>query len=68
MNDSAIWQTMKDMYNEMVGPYKKTALFILVLVIIAYLSLIFLPRDNPIEQEAEKIIEQETGIKLDLTP
>ena len=59
---------MKDMYNEMIGPYKKTALFILILIIIAYLSLIFLPRDNPIEQATEKVIEQETGLSIDLTP
>lgn len=31
-------------------------------------SIIFLGKDNVVEQEVEKIIEAETGINLDLTP
>lgn len=68
MNDSAIWQSIKGFYNEIIAPNKKTAALILFLILIAYASLLVLPKDNPIEQEAEKIIEEETGIKIDLTP
>ena len=46
----------------------KMALLILSLVIVGYASLLWLPKDNPIEQAAEKVIEDETGIKVDLTP
>lgn len=37
-------------------------------VVMAYLSLFFLGKDNVIEQEAEKIIQEETGVSIDLTP
>lgn len=37
-------------------------------ILVAYISMIFLGKDNIIEQEAEKIIEIESGLKIDLTP
>lgn len=37
-------------------------------VITAYASILLLGKDNIIEQEAEKIIEVETGLHVDLTP
>lgn len=41
---------------------------IVFLIAVAYLSLLFLPKDNPIEQTVEKVIKETTGIKVDLTP
>lgn len=48
----------------------KTAIIIIVIsaAFIGLVSVAFLGKDNPIEQEAEKVIEAETGIKLDITP
>lgn len=48
----------------------KTAVIIIVIIaaFIGLASVAFLGKDNPIEQEAEKVIEAETGIKLDITP
>ena len=37
-------------------------------ILVAYISVCYFGKDNPIEQEAEKIIELETGITIDLTP
>lgn len=37
-------------------------------ILIGYVSMIFLGKDNQVEQEVEKIIEIETGIRIDLTP
>ena len=39
-----------------------------VSILAAYISIAFLGRDNPIEMEIEKVIEIETGLKIDLTP
>ena len=41
---------------------------IVVGIIVAYASVAFLGKDNIVEQEVEKVIEVETGVKLDLTP
>ena len=35
---------------------------------IGILSRVFLGNDNAIEQSAEQIIEDETGLKIDLSP
>lgn len=43
-------------------------MIIFILVIIAYSSVFFLGKNNPIELEIEKVIETETGLKIDLTP
>lgn len=44
------------------------ALIIIACVLVALTSLIYFPRDNPIEQAAEKEIESITGVRIDLTP
>lgn len=44
------------------------ALIVIGCVIVALTSLLFLPKDNPIEQAAEKEIEIISGLKVDLTP
>lgn len=41
---------------------------VLILVVVAYGSVIFLGKDNKIETEIEAVIEAETGVKIDLTP
>lgn len=35
---------------------------------VGYTSVVFLGKNNPIEQDIEKVIEVETGVKIDLTP
>jgi hypothetical protein len=50
---------------------KKNAWLIIVisiLILVAFLSVPFLGKDNVVEQDVEKIIETETGIKVDFTP
>lgn len=40
---------------------------LILLFIAAFVSVIFLGNDNSIEQGIEKVIEAESGIKIDLT-
>lgn len=44
------------------------AIAVVFLIVIALISLIWLPNDNPVEQLAEQEIENLTGLKVDLTP
>ena len=46
----------------------KVILIVTVGVIVAYGSVVFMGKNNPIELDIEKVIEAETGIKVDLTP
>jgi len=46
----------------------KVIVIIAVCIIVAYLSVIFMGKDNPIELDIENVIEAQTGIKVDLTP
>lgn len=39
-----------------------------VCVVGGLISEFFLGKDNPIEQEAEQIIHEETGLSIDLSP
>ena len=51
--------------------FSKNRFIIIILiscVIVGYVSVIFMGRNNPVEVEIEKVIEAETGIKIDLTP
>lgn len=41
---------------------------IILIVILGVGSVYFLGDDNPVEEICEEIIEEETGIKIDLTP
>jgi hypothetical protein len=43
-------------------------IIILISLIIGFGSIFLLGNDNPIEEIAEKVIEKETGIDIDLTP
>lgn len=46
----------------------KVIVIVTACVLAGYASVLYLGKDNVIEQEAEKVIELETGIKVDLTP
>ena len=46
----------------------KVLLALIIAVIIAYISTLFLGQENPIEVGVEKAIETQTGIKIDITP
>lgn len=43
-------------------------LFAVIVLFVACTSVIFLSRNHPAELEVEKIIEQENGCHVDLTP
>ncbi len=59
---------MPDEILEKLKSFNLIILFMIVLIIFGFISIIFLGNDNPIEQRVEKIIETETGVKLDLSP
>lgn len=59
---------LKDVIKEVFFSKFMIIVYIGAAVIMAYASLLILPKDNPIEQSVEKIIKQQTGIKVDLTP
>lgn len=48
--------------------YKWAIIIVFACVLIGYGSVVFLGKNNPIELEVEKVIEVETGLKIDLTP
>ncbi len=51
--------------------FVKNAWVIIILIIaicVGYVSVIFLGSDNQVEVAVEKIIETETGLRIDLTP
>lgn len=48
--------------------YKWHIIIVVSSIIIAYSSVYFLGKNNPIELEVENFIEQETGYHIDLTP
>jgi len=59
----AIWRAMK------LHDGGMTVFVIVVIVALGgYLSKKWLGHDNPIEETAEVIIEQHTGVDVDLTP
>lgn len=62
---------VKDVREHMANMLKTTwQLFVILALIlfVVYLTWFFLPYDNEIEQFAEKVIENKTGIELDLSP
>lgn len=61
----------KELRDEFIAFWEQNwaiALIITMCVGTALFSLLYLPKDNPIEQAAEKVIEEETGVKLDFSP
>lgn len=59
---------IKLMISQFISDKWKVAVIVFAAVIVGYLSLIWLPKDNPIEKEVEEIIKEETGLTVDLTP
>lgn len=60
--------------DEITGPImnflNKNAWIILILlfsIIVGYVSVLFLGKNNVLEIEVEKVIEQQTGIQVNLT-
>lgn len=51
-----------------VKPYQLIGLIVMISLIIGYNSVLALGNDNPIEEAAENVIKEETGISLELTP
>ena len=50
---------------------KEVIVFFLVAIIaatIGFFSIKYLGRDNPVEQQMEKVIKDQTGLELDLSP
>ncbi len=44
-------------------------IFIIIeLIILAYISVAFMGKNNVVEVEIEKVIDKETGLNIDLTP
>ena len=43
-------------------------IIVILAIFVGYGSVFYLGKNNPIELEVEKIIEIETGAKIDLTP
>lgn len=57
------------MFKEFVKKFIFTKWFVVIMVgVLGFTSTYFLGPDNPIEQEAEKIIKNETGKDIDLSP
>lgn len=48
--------------------YKWVILIVAACVVVGYLSVLVLGKNNPIELEIEKVIEIETGLNVNLTP
>lgn len=55
-------------YIAYVKPYQFIGLIVIISLIIGYISVLALGNDNPIEEAAEDVIKEETGISLELTP
>jgi hypothetical protein len=45
-----------------------TAIIISICIIVSAVSIKYMGANNPVEKVAEEVIQEETGIKLDLTP
>lgn len=59
---------IKNFYLTKIQPRLWLFALLIILVIVAYGSVLFLGNDNKIEQEIEEVIADETGVKIDLTP
>ena len=59
---------INNFYTTKIQPNFWLIAIVFILVFIAYGSVIFLGKNNKIELEIEAVIEQETGVKVDLTP
>lgn len=67
MDDPEVIDSFKGFYEDIIKPNGTMFFLTFMALLIGILSILFLPADNPIEQAAEKVIENQTGIKIDLT-
>ena len=51
-----------------VKPYQLIGLIVMISLIIGYINVFALGNKNSIEEAAEDVIKEETGISLELTP
>lgn len=59
---------IKEMFSDLFAAHKKKILVIGAALAVGLGSIAILGKDNAIEQKAEKVIEQQTGISIDLSP
>lgn len=59
---------IKNQIKEFLSKNWKVILAVGLAIVIDLGSVVFLGKDNVVEQEAEKIILEETGVNIDLTP
>lgn len=67
MDDPEVIDSFKGFYEDIIKPNGTMFFLTFMALLIGILSILFLPADNPIEQAAEKVIENQTGVKIDLT-
>ncbi len=68
MMSTELKQMLSQAYMTYVKPYQFIGLIVMISLIIGYISILALGNDNPIEEAAEDVIKEETGISLELTP
>lgn len=61
-------QMLLQAYTTYLKPYQFIGLIVMMSLIIGYISVLALGNNNPIEEAAEDVIKEETGISLELTP
>lgn len=57
-----------DVLFSLLGNHKKKLIALAILSAVAIGSVYVLGADNPVEQGAEKLISEETGIDVDFSP
>lgn len=61
-------QMLLQAYTTYLKPYQFIGLIVMISLIIGYISVLALGNNNPIEEAAENVIKEETGISLELIP
>lgn len=61
-------QMLLQAYTTYLKPYQFIGLIAMISLFIGYISVLALGNNNPIEEAAEDVIKEETGISLELTP
>lgn len=59
-----IWIPIREFF----GRNAWVIIILIIAICVAYVSVILLGSDNQVEVAVEKIIETETGLRIDLTP
>ena len=68
MMSTELKQMLSQAYMTYVKPYQLIGLIVMISLIIGYISVLALGNNNPIEEAAENVIKEETGVSLELTP